>query len=240
MASIERFATLLECGTETAWMDALFQLGNDYGFERTLIAVVPDHQTSLEQAFLRSNYSPNWRNVYDSAKLVYVDPTVTHCTTRSTPLIWEPDIFASKQQKTMYEEACSHGLRSGLTLPFHGANGELGILCFVNDVMPGRRFRREALQAMPDLTLMRDFAFEASLKFAKPSLRIPSHQRPAITRRELECLKWSAAGKSSWEIARILHCSESTVNFHFSNIRRKFDTATRQQAVVKAMRLGLI
>ena len=240
MASIERFATLLECGTETAWMEALFQLGNDHGFESTLIAVVPDHQTSLEQAFLRSNYSPNWRNVYDSAKLVYVDPTVAHCTTRSTPLIWEPDIFASEQQKIMYEEACSHGLRSGLTLPFHGANGELGILCFVNDVMPSKRFQREAWHAMPDLTLMRDFAFEASLKFAKPSLQIPSHPHPAITRRELECLKWSATGKSSWEIARILNCSESTINFHFSNIRRKFDTATRQQAIVKAMRLGLI
>lgn len=237
MESIERFSTLLECNTEAAWMEAMFRLGSDYGYEQTLIAVVPDAQTTLEQAFLRSNYSPNWRNLYDEARLAYVDPTVTHCTTRSTPLIWEPDIFASNPQKAMYEEASSHGLRSGVTLPFHGANGELGILCFVSDTQPGNSFLRDTLQIMPELVLMRDFAFEASLRFAKPS---PAHLPPSVTSRELECLKWGAAGKSSWEIARILNCSESTVNFHFGNIRRKFDATSRQQAVVKAIKLGLL
>ena len=68
-----------------------------------------------------------------------------------------------------------------------------------------------------------------------------SAEKPAsITRRELECLKWSAAGKSSWEIGQILNCSEATVNFHFSNLRRKFNTSTRQQAVIKAISMGLI
>jgi len=38
----------------------------------------------------------------------------------------------------------------------------------------------------------------------------------------------------------LLNCSEATVNFHFSNIRRKFNTNSRQQAVVKAIHMGLI
>lgn len=237
MKSIERFSALLECSDETAWREMVFQLGNNFGYESTLIAVVPDTQTSLENAFLRSNYSPQWRSAYDTHKLVHVDPTVTHCVTRSTPLIWEPRLFASKHQKEMYEEASSHGLRSGVTLPFHGANGELGILCFVNDVMPGKSFQREALQSMPDISLMRDFAFEASLAYAKTTVQKP---RPNMTCRELECLKWCAAGKSSWEIAQILRCSEATVNFHFGNLRRKLDATTRRQAVVKAIRIGII
>jgi DNA-binding CsgD family transcriptional regulator len=29
------------------------------------------------------------------------------------------------------------------------------------------------------------------------------------------------------------------VNFHFSNIRKKFKVKTRQQAIVKALQLGL-
>jgi LuxR family quorum-sensing transcriptional regulator LasR len=61
-----------------------------------------------------------------------------------------------------------------------------------------------------------------------------------ISNRELECLKWCAEGKSSWEIGKILNCSEATVNFHFVNIRRKFSSNSRQQAVIKAIRLGLI
>ena len=238
MKSIERFAALLECGTEETWSETVFRLARDHGFEQSLIAVVPGRQMSLEEAFLRSNYPPQWRSAYDNAKLVHIDPTVIHCLQRSTPLIWEPGVFASKQQQEMYEEASMHGLRSGITLPFHGINGELGILCFVSDIEPGKRFLRDAQRCVHELSLMRDFAFEASLRFARPVA--DAIKPPSITNREMECLKWCAIGKSSWDIAQILHCSEAAVNFHFSNLRRKFDATSRRQAVVKAIRYGLI
>lgn len=61
-----------------------------------------------------------------------------------------------------------------------------------------------------------------------------------LTARELECLQWSAIGKSSWEISTILSISESAVNFHMANIRAKFDVGSRRQAVVQAIRFGLI
>jgi diguanylate cyclase (GGDEF)-like protein len=61
-----------------------------------------------------------------------------------------------------------------------------------------------------------------------------------LTARELECLQWSAIGKSSWEISTILCISESAVNFHMANIRSKFDVSSRRQAVVQAIRFGLI
>ena len=237
MRSIERFVSLLESKNENIWRDSIFQLGSGYGFEQTLIAVVPDRQTTLDKAFLRSNYSSQWRRVYDTTQLVNIDPTVTHSVMRSTPLVWEPAIFSSKKQKEMYEEASGYGLRSGITLPFHGANGELGILCFVNNVKPSKDFQRDVLHNMPALSMMRDFAFEASLRFAKPGNHEPP---PTLTQRELECLKWSATGKSSWEIAKILGCSEATINFHFGNIRRKFNATSRRQAVVKAIHCGLL
>jgi len=238
MRCIERFAALLECSTETEWLETLLQLGSEHGYEKTLLAVLPDRVTLLEDAFVRSNYPAQWRSTYDSTKLFNIDPTVAHCVMRSTPLIWEAKMFSSKSQKGMYEEACSYGIRSGLTLPFHGANGELGILCFVSDVQPGIRFRNEALRNIPALSLLRDFAFEAALKFAQPSLLTGVF--PAVTRRELECLKWSASGRSSWEIGLILHCSERTVNFHLGNLRSKFNATSSRQAVVKAIRMGLI
>jgi LuxR family quorum-sensing transcriptional regulator LasR len=65
-------------------------------------------------------------------------------------------------------------------------------------------------------------------------------ERVALTVREQEILQWSAAGKSSWEIARIFNCSEAGVNYHFCNIRRKFGVSSRWAAVVKALAQGLI
>ena len=47
-------------------------------------------------------------------------------------------------------------------------------------------------------------------------------------------------GKTSWETARILGISESTVNFHLSNACAKLGVRGRRAAVVMALRLGLI
>ncbi|SCZ10431.1 LuxR family transcriptional regulator, quorum-sensing transcription factor LasR [Pseudomonas sp. NFACC15-1] len=70
----------------------------------------------------------------------------------------------------------------------------------------------------------------------------PSQQQAAVklTRKETEVLQWSAAGKSSWEISQIVNCSEAGVNYHFSNIRRKFGVSSRWTAAFKALELGLI
>ncbi|MFY0727556.1 helix-turn-helix transcriptional regulator [Pseudomonas sp. NFX15] len=61
-----------------------------------------------------------------------------------------------------------------------------------------------------------------------------------LTSREKEVLMWSSVGKSSWEIARIISCTEAGVNYHFCNIRRKFGVRSRWIALVKALEQGLI
>jgi len=238
MPSIERFSRLMQSANEAEWCKALYQLGNDLGFERTLVALVVKPAIKLEDAFLRSNYAPEWRDTYDRNKLAYCDPTVAHCITRSTSLLWSPDIFVSPQQKQMYEAASGYGLRSGVTLPIHGPKGELGTLCFVNDRNPGTVFRKDLDHALPDLSLLRDIVFDTGVRFCTwPETGLPT---PKLTVRELECLKWTAAGKTTWEISKILHCSQSVVNFHITNLRDKLGAGSRRDAVVKALRLGLI
>ncbi|WP_335945319.1 LuxR family transcriptional regulator [Pseudomonas sp. G166] len=61
-----------------------------------------------------------------------------------------------------------------------------------------------------------------------------------LTKREKEFLQWSEAGKSSWEIAVIVDCSEANVNYHFNNIRRKFGVSSRHLAGKIARERGLI
>jgi LuxR family quorum-sensing transcriptional regulator LasR len=239
MKPIDRFAELMCCGTLAQWRDKVFALGKELGYDQALLAILPDRSTPVESefAFQLSNYSSAWLKKYDSEKMGYIDPAVTHVMSKTTPLIWSPEVFSQGRQREMYEEANSYGLCSGVSLPIHGANGELGIVCFVSDDSSSR-FNQYIISSLPELSCFRDFIFESSGKFMKSA---PSQVPPAhITTRELECLKWGAAGKSSWEIGQILHCSEATVNFHFSNIRRKLNSKSRQQAVVKAIRLGLI
>lgn len=67
-----------------------------------------------------------------------------------------------------------------------------------------------------------------------------SSGRPRVTARESEVLSWVAVGKSDWAIGRLLNISGKTVNFHVENAKRKFGVATRVQAVIVAMRSGII
>lgn len=240
MLSIERYADLMRDRNVDDWRNKVFRLGNELGYERTVLAILPDRHTpvQVEHAFVQTNYAANWLNKYDEEKMSQFDPTVLHCATKSTPLIWTPAVFAAKRQKEMYEEACSHGIRSGVTLPIHGCNGEFGLLCFVSDTRPDRRFEHEAFRNLAELCCLRDFVLETSQRFRKDRSR--KKGPPELTARELECLKWSAAGKSSWEISLILNLSLSGINFHFHNLRKKLNVNSRRMAIVTAISMGLI
>ncbi len=63
---------------------------------------------------------------------------------------------------------------------------------------------------------------------------------PALSERELDCIKWCAAGKTYWETATILGISERTVDFHMSSARRKTDTVTNAHCVAHALHKGFI
>ncbi|MGV1760515.1 helix-turn-helix domain-containing protein [Rhizobium sp. A22-96] len=68
----------------------------------------------------------------------------------------------------------------------------------------------------------------------------PNEPRERLSVRELQCLHWSAEGKSSVEIARILVLSPHTVNTHLRSAMQKLNVANRTHAVAEACRNGLI
>lgn len=233
----DQFTNLLDANTEQDWRNMMFSFAENLGFDQTLYAVLKSKEEPIENAFLRSNYSKEWRDTYDNTKLGYVDPTVSHCMKSTIPLLWTPECFARPDQKNMYEEATSYGLRSGIIFPIHGPNGEFGMMSFVSEQLSNPSSRKDLMQFLPTLSIIRDYVFESSKKFIISSA---SEIKIVLTPRENEVIKWTVAGKSSWEISMILNCSESTVNFHLSNIRQKFNVNTKQQAIIKALKLGLI
>jgi|SoiMetStandDraft_5_1073268.scaffolds.fasta_scaffold166349_2 DNA-binding CsgD family transcriptional regulator len=64
-------------------------------------------------------------------------------------------------------------------------------------------------------------------------------QQP-LTRREVECLEWLGRGLTCAAIARTLGITTVTVALHLRTARRKLGAATREQALVIALRRGLI
>ena len=238
MVGLDQLMRLVEAESEIAWRDSLFDLASGLGFDSVLFGIAESKHTRLESSFVRSNYSEEWREHYNSHQLFYVDPTVTHCMGSLLPLVWSPQIFQAPNQRELYEEASSFGLRSGISFPIHGANGEVGLLSFSARERPGKRFDRQVSHHMADLSLVRDYAFQSSLQFL--GKRNISEPAPQLSKRELEVFQLVLDGNSSCEIGRIMHRTEATINFHVSKIRQKFKVKTRQQAVVKGIALGIL
>jgi len=61
-----------------------------------------------------------------------------------------------------------------------------------------------------------------------------------LSRREVECLRWAAVGKTDEEISRIMFRSRGTVRFHLTNASVKLNAVNRSQALFKAAQLGYI
>jgi len=68
----------------------------------------------------------------------------------------------------------------------------------------------------------------------------PRAERPHLSRREIQCLRLVALGKTDWEIARILGLSPHTASQYVKRARAAYDTISRTQAVVSALRDGWI
>jgi DNA-binding CsgD family transcriptional regulator len=83
-----------------------------------------------------------------------------------------------------------------------------------------------------------------ALQFAAIHNDLAARRQPTVptplTRREIQCLKWAAMGKTDADISEIMHISLPTVRFHITNAARKLNVLGRPQAIYKAVTLGYV
>ncbi len=70
-------------------------------------------------------------------------------------------------------------------------------------------------------------------------MRAPEHFE-ALTEREVEVLQLLAQGHSNKTISRMLNIAEDTAKTHIRHIMAKLNVQSRTQAILAAMRLGLV
>ena len=120
-----------------------------------------------------------------------------------------------------------HGIGAGLTIPAN-VPGEPGASCSF------------AVRAGRDLPAGRDRCAEligAHALCAARRLRPAAvRERPRLSRRERQCLKLVALGKTDWEIATILSLSPHTARQYVKRARAAYDTVSRAQLVAYGLR----
>ena len=165
------------------------------------------------------------------------DPVVQHCRQSSLPPVWHRGRFASQHAQHLFEESAAYGVSVGVASALRGAGRRQPMMMAVAcDEHANARTEAWLLSMTPTVHLLSAYAYEALCRIEESA----DTEQVNLTQREQECLRWAAAGKTSWEISFILKCSEATVNFHVRNVIKKLDVANRRQAVARALSLGLI
>lgn len=124
----------------------------------------------------------------------------------------------------------------GVFFPVHDNRGGTGILTLTRDAERDYSFKDDYRIHALGLLLCATI-HERVLRFSN-DLKQP--KRDTLTTREAECLKWIAAGKSSYEISVILGISTHGVIYHVRKIMHKLEANSRFHAVVRANAYGLL
>lgn len=224
------------CQTSYDVFRLLRSICEEYGFSYFLTLNLPkDDDQKLSEVSVVSNWPPEFVNSYDGLELLKNSPIIARLKTSVEPIVWRLDEVVALREKSSKADAIialfqKFDLEMSVYFSVHTAAGELGAVSF-----SGTRDNLE-MNELLTLNFLSQYIFAKLKEFEVKKNTVDL----SLTPREAECLTWTAAGKTSAEIASILEISEHTINHYLGTICQKLNAKNRAHAVGTAMRMGLL
>jgi LuxR family quorum sensing-dependent transcriptional regulator len=152
------------------------------------------------------------------------------------PFLWSEAPFDRTDDAAarVMAEATEFGLVEGFAVPIFTTHGFQAIVTF------GAKQLSLSHDARAGLHLVAIYAHARARALTPGRTSGIKPGKPRLSVREIECLKWSSEGKSTWEISVILCLSEKTVEQYLGRAASKLGAANRVQSVAEALRQSLI
>lgn len=234
----EVFAPVLEASSKDEFLAEVVRYSQRLGFERVSAVTVQDLSAGRADFMAVDNAPPGYAEAINDVPSMRLDPVMQHCRRQAVPLVWDQATYTSRGLGELWEEQARFGYCTGIAMALHLPEGRHFALGVERDkALPSDG--DELTRVVADLQLFAVHAVAAAWRVLVPA-SAPSPDRPALTPRELEALHWTMEGKTAWETGAILGISERTAVLHVNNAMHKLGCTSKHQAVVKAMRLGLI
>jgi DNA-binding CsgD family transcriptional regulator len=217
--------------------DEIVRFSQRLGFETVSAITVIEHGAGKAEFINVNNTPAEYVEPYSDLGSSRRDPVLQHCKRQSVPLIWDQDTYVENGAGDLWEQQATYGYRTGIAMALHLPEGKHFLLGVDRD-QPLPSDPDELQRVVADLQLFAVHAQDAALRLLVPPQQQP--ERPSLTPRELEALRWTMEGKTAWEVGAVLGITERTAVLHVSNAMHKLGCYNKHQAVLKALRLGLI
>jgi LuxR family transcriptional regulator, quorum-sensing system regulator BjaR1 len=213
----------------------LKNLTETWGMKAFMVVNLPTQAgLELSQYTIITNWPAELLQSYDNESLIRGSTVMAALQKSTIPFFADADFLnrtedpaTTKVVRALFER---FEMLNSIWCPAHDVSGARGAVSFSGN--------REAFthQEIAEISYIATHVFDRLAYIKRLDNRVPD----TLTDRELDCLNWTAAGKTSAEIAEILILSEHTVNHYLNRATKKLDTVNRTQAVAKALRVGLI
>lgn len=215
---------------------ALFDFVASTGFRTVSAVVVQPHPAAGFQYLTIDNRPSGYDAIYFHEADARRDPVLKHLRTRGIPLIWDKQTYSHAGCSDLWDKQAAYGYRSGIATALHLPHARHFLIGLDSDNgLPTEA--KNVTQMIADLQLFAVYMQEAMTRILDGRDRVV---QPILTVREKEALHWTMAGKTAWEVSQILGISQRTATEHTKNAMNKLQCNSKHQAVLKALRLGII
>lgn len=208
-------------------------------FSFTYYSYYPNSLNKLKYDFATANYAP-WHTHYQQEHYEEIDTTMDTVYHTNLPIYWDLTTqlqqAKSSKEKQMRLDSIAFGVEKGISIPIHGPAEDFAIFLIVQ--MRGENCLAEWQSLQYELFVV-GYYYYSYLQplLLKNNSTVVKHQ---LNAREMQCLKLLAKQYSVASIAKNLHITERTVNYHIQRLNKKLGTKNKHQSVTKALQLGLI
>jgi LuxR family quorum-sensing system transcriptional regulator CciR len=229
---VDRFAVeASSCATSEQLHSLLGDACAELGFSHFALLHHASLLTSQPSYIRLDNYPDGWVEELTVTGLGADDPVHLASRRMNTGFAWADlgsIIELGRRQKRILSRSRHFGIDQGFTVPANVPGEPNGSCSFAM-----RRGRPLPVQRLLCAELIGAHAFQA----ARRLYRLPDPpERPHLSRRELQCLRLVALGKTDWEIALILGIGLETVRTYVKHARALYGVATRTQLAIHALR----
>ena len=231
------YSAVLQARNRDEFRDEVVRFTQQLGFETVSAVTMVDRGLGKSDLVMVDNTPTNYVEPYVDAASGKLDPVLQHCKRQTVPIIWNQNTYVENGVGDLWEQQAQFGYRTGIAMALHLPEGKHFLLGVDRD-RPLPTDPQELQRLVADLQLFAVHAQEAAIRLLVPLAQQP--ERPALTPRELEALRWTMEGKTAWEVGAVLGISERTAVLHINNAMHKLGCVNKHQAVLKALRLGLI
>jgi DNA-binding CsgD family transcriptional regulator len=231
------YLSVLEARDHDQFRSVVIRFAQQVGFE-TVSAMVAVDRPDVGSEFVSVHNTPlAFEQSYENLNIGRRDPVMQHCKRQTVPIIWSQKTYLERGVIDIWEHQAQFGYRNGIAMALHLPEGRHFLLGVDRDhELPTDR--GELTRMVADLQLFAVHAQDTAMRVLVSAPLQP--ERPALTPRELDVLRWTMEGKTAWETATLLSIAERTTVQHLQNAMKKLNCNSKHQAVLKALRLGLI